>query len=212
MGFFPARSEGSRHEMHLVTTSEGDEIVVDTYAGQETVVARGVSYTLPSRQRAMLWVNHGLDIDVVLPIVRRLLGFEPDTPFHWDIRAHGRRAQSTHRLGYHISVRRASALDKSKSQVKRRRYEHDGAVRWAKRGADRRSAAAPGQSFERGWFWTTTAVCHGGKSDGLAFRQRPDGNGIEIRCHTGGCSAGVVITELEVAHWAAHLDGLRAGE
>ncbi len=53
-------------------------------------------------------------------------------------------------------------------------------------------------SFERGWFWTTTAICHGGKSDGLAFRQRPDGNGIDVRCHTGGCSAGVVITELEV--------------
>ena len=53
-------------------------------------------------------------------------------------------------------------------------------------------------SFERGWFWTTTAICHGGKSDGLAFRQRPDGNGIEVKCHTGGCSAGVVITELEV--------------
>ena len=53
-------------------------------------------------------------------------------------------------------------------------------------------------SFERGWFWTTTAVCHGGKSDGLAFRQRPDGNGIDVRCHTRGCSAGVVITELEV--------------
>ena len=52
-------------------------------------------------------------------------------------------------------------------------------------------------SFERGWFWTTTAVCHGGKSDGLAFRQRPDGNGIDVRCHTGGCSPGVVITELE---------------
>ena len=52
-------------------------------------------------------------------------------------------------------------------------------------------------SFERGWFWTTTAVCHGGKSDGLAFRQQPDGNGIDVRCHTGGCSAGVVITELE---------------
>ena len=30
-------------------------------------------------------------------------------------------------------------------------------------------------SFEQGWFWTTTAICHGGKSDGLAFRQRPDG-------------------------------------
>ena len=53
-------------------------------------------------------------------------------------------------------------------------------------------------SFERGWFWTTTAICHGGKSDGLAFRQQPDGNGIETRCHTGGCTAGVVITELEV--------------
>ena len=53
-------------------------------------------------------------------------------------------------------------------------------------------------SFERGWFWTSTAVCHGGKSDGLAFRQRPDGNGIDVRCHTQGCGAGVVITELEV--------------
>ncbi len=52
-------------------------------------------------------------------------------------------------------------------------------------------------SFERGWFWTTTAVCHGGKSDGLAFRQRPDGESIDVRCHTGGCSPGVVITELE---------------
>ena len=52
-------------------------------------------------------------------------------------------------------------------------------------------------SFERGWFWTSTAVCHGGESDGLAFRQRPDGNGIDVRCHTGGCSKGVVITQLE---------------
>ena len=114
MGFFPARSEGSRHELHLVTTSAGNEIVVDAYAGKQTVVTRGVGYTLPSRDRAVLWVNHRLDIDVVLPIVRRLLGFEPDTPFHWDIRAHGYRAKSTHRLGYHISVRRASALDKSR--------------------------------------------------------------------------------------------------
>ena len=52
-------------------------------------------------------------------------------------------------------------------------------------------------SFERGWFWTTTAVCHGGKSDGLAFRQRPDGNGIDVRCHTRGCGRGVIVTELE---------------
>lgn len=52
-------------------------------------------------------------------------------------------------------------------------------------------------SYERGWFWTTTTVCHGGKSDWPAFRQRPDGNGIDVRCHTGGCSKGVVMTALE---------------
>ena len=52
-------------------------------------------------------------------------------------------------------------------------------------------------SFDRGWFWTTTAVCHGGKSDGLAFRQRPDGNGIDVQCHTRGCGRGVIVTEFE---------------
>ena len=52
-------------------------------------------------------------------------------------------------------------------------------------------------SFDKGWFWTSTAVCHGGHSDGLAFRQRPDGQGIDVRCHTRGCSRGVVITQLE---------------
>ena len=41
--------------------------------------------------------------------------------------------------------------------------------------------------FHDGWFWTT-AVCHSRRDDGLAFRQRPDGNGIDVRCHTGGCS------------------------
>ena len=52
-------------------------------------------------------------------------------------------------------------------------------------------------SYDKGWFWTTTAICHGGKSDGLAFRQRPDGEGLDVRCHTAGCSKGVVITHLE---------------
>ena len=51
-------------------------------------------------------------------------------------------------------------------------------------------------TFDRGWFWTK-AVCHGGESDGLAFRQRPDGNGIDVRCHTSGCGNGVIVTELE---------------
>ena len=52
-------------------------------------------------------------------------------------------------------------------------------------------------SFERGWFRTTTAICHGGEPDGLAFRQRPDGNGIDVRCHTGGCTRGHIVTALE---------------
>ena len=53
-------------------------------------------------------------------------------------------------------------------------------------------------ALDRGWFRTTTAVCHEGEEpDGLAFRQRPDGNGIDVRCHTGGCTRGHVVTALE---------------
>ena len=53
--------------------------------------------------------------------------------------------------------------------------------------------------YRQGWFWTTTAFCHGGDSQGLAFRHRPDGNGIDVRCHTRGCSRDVVIAGLEAA-------------
>ena len=42
-------------------------------------------------------------------------------------------------------------------------------------------------SFDGGWFWTT-AFCHSRGADGLAFRQRADGEGIEALCHTGECS------------------------
>ena len=53
-------------------------------------------------------------------------------------------------------------------------------------------------TLERGWFRTSTAICHGGdEPDGLAFRQRPDGNGIEVRCHSGGCTRAHVITAIE---------------
>ena len=41
--------------------------------------------------------------------------------------------------------------------------------------------------FEGGWF-RTAATCHGDGSDELAFRQRPDGNGIEARCLSGDCA------------------------
>ena len=53
-------------------------------------------------------------------------------------------------------------------------------------------------SYERGWFRTSTAICHeGDEPGGLAFRQRPDGNGIDVRCHTGGCTRGHIVTALE---------------
>ena len=57
--------------------------------------------------------------------------------------------------------------------------------------------------YRQGWFWTTTAICHGGDSQGLAFRQRPDGNGIDVRCHTRGCSRNEAIAGLEAATGAA---------
>lgn len=53
--------------------------------------------------------------------------------------------------------------------------------------------------YRQGWFWTTTEICHGGRSDGLAFRQRPDGNGIDVKCHTRGCSRDEAIAGLETA-------------
>ena len=52
-------------------------------------------------------------------------------------------------------------------------------------------------SFSQGWFWTTTEICHEGRSNGLAFRQRP--NGIDVRCHTRGCSRDVAMAGLETA-------------
>ena len=53
---------------------------------------------------------------------------------------------------------------------------------------------------------------YGGRSDGLAFRQRPDGEGIDVHCHTGGCSGRRGDNAPGDCHRAAHLDGLRACE
>ena len=100
-----------RNELYRATTVEGVEIEVEVYEGRQNVVMPGRgSYTLPSRDRALLFVNDGLDVDPILPIVRDLLGFEPDAKFYWEIRVHGRRAQTAHRLGHVITVRRARAL------------------------------------------------------------------------------------------------------
>lgn len=61
--------------------------------------------------------------------------------------------------------------------------------------------------FERGWFWTA-AVCHDSEQDQLSFRQRPDGDGIDVRCRAAGCSRERVIRSLErlteAAIWSAY--------
>jgi len=55
--------------------------------------------------------------------------------------------------------------------------------------------------FEGGWF-RTAATCHGDGSDELAFRQRPDGNGIEARCLGGDCAPELAADALGVqAGW-----------
>ena len=55
--------------------------------------------------------------------------------------------------------------------------------------------------YRQGWFWTTTTICHGGDSQELAFRHRPDGN--DVKCHTRGCSRDEAIAGLEAATGAA---------
>ena len=52
--------------------------------------------------------------------------------------------------------------------------------------------------FERGWFWTA-AVCHESVQDQdlMAFRQRPDGDGIDVRCKLAGCRRERIIKRLE---------------
>ena len=50
--------------------------------------------------------------------------------------------------------------------------------------------------FERGWFWTP-AACHDSEQDLMAFRQRPDGDAIDVRCKSAGCSRERIIRSLE---------------
>ncbi len=60
--------------------------------------------------------------------------------------------------------------------------------------------------FERGWFWTA-AFCHGTEQeqDLMAFRQRPDGDGIDVRCHRAAAQGMQSVTAREsgsFAHWS----------
>ena len=50
--------------------------------------------------------------------------------------------------------------------------------------------------FEQGWFWTA-AVCHESEQDTMSFRQRPDGDGIDVRCKSAGCRRERIIKRLE---------------
>ena len=62
--------------------------------------------------------------------------------------------------------------------------------------------------FERGWFWTG-AVCHDSEQDVAAFRQRPDGDGIDVRCKSAVCSRERIIRSLEQltgeSIWSAYM-------
>lgn len=61
--------------------------------------------------------------------------------------------------------------------------------------------------FERGWFWTA-ASCHDSAQDLMAFRQRPDGDGIDVRCRSAGCPRERIIRRLETitgeSIWSAY--------
>ena len=61
--------------------------------------------------------------------------------------------------------------------------------------------------FEQGWFWTA-AVCHESEQDTMAFRQRPDGDGIDVRCKSAGCRRERIIRRLETltgeSIWSAY--------
>lgn len=85
----------------------------------------------------------------------------------------------------------ASIVNKSTRTHARSRYTGPSAARIA-------DLIAPQQRvrFERGWFWTA-AVCHDSEQDTMAFRQRPDGDGIDVRCKSAGCRREQVIKRLE---------------
>ena len=63
-------------------------------------------------------------------------------------------------------------------------------------------------SLKRGWFHTTADICHGVGIEQLTFRQRRDGHGIELRCHSVGCSREHIISRLEAltgeSIWSAY--------
>ena len=90
---------------------DGVDVEVEATEGRTTVVSRpAVGFTVPSRGRARVWVNDelrdDLGIDAIIATVRRLLGFAPDTPFYGLVGQGCREAESTHRLGWDITVRR----------------------------------------------------------------------------------------------------------
>ena len=77
-----------------------------------------------------------------------------------------------------------------------RRSRHGAAVHRTEAGSHA-SLIPHAVGFERGWFRTTTAICHGGESDGLAFRHRPTATGSTCAATPGGCTRGHIVTAIE---------------
>jgi len=98
--------------------------------------------------------------------------------------------------------------DARPSTASRSRYVGPSAARIAELAASTQRVR-----FERGWFWTA-AVCHESQEDLAAFRQRPDGDGIDVRCRSAGCSRERIIRSLErlteEAIWSAYSTEPRA--
>ena len=104
-----SRDDGKTREIYLAAVDDVD-IEVEAAEARTPAVTRGVGFTIPSRTRARVWVNDDLGdelgIDAIIAAVQRLLGFEPDTPFYWVVDEDCREAQSAHRRGWDITVRR----------------------------------------------------------------------------------------------------------
>ena len=104
-----SRDDGRTREIYLAAV-DGVDIEVEAAEARTTEVTRGVGFTIPSQTRARVWVNDDLDdelgIDAIIAAVRWLLGFEPDTPFCGVVGEGCREAQSAHRRGWGITVRR----------------------------------------------------------------------------------------------------------
>ena len=70
-----------------------------------------------------------------------------------------------------------------------RRTGNDGTVRGAERNAGSPTCCRTGSASSGAGSGRRRRSVTAASRTGWRFRQRPDGNGIEVKCHTGGCSS-----------------------